>query len=95
MCRIDVSDHVLPFAGAIPSKMSFFAMLYLPKPEKCFFSRQWFGQPMKMEFEGQMFSVPQNWDGVLQNLYGDYMTPPPEEQRRCTHESKLIENTDA
>jgi len=72
-----------------------YAAVYLPKPEKCFFSRQWFGQPMKMEFEGQMFSVPQNWDGVLQNLYGDYMTPPPEEQRRCTHESKLIENTDA
>jgi lipopolysaccharide cholinephosphotransferase len=35
----------------------------------------------KLEFEGQYFYVPKNYDAILTQLYGDYMTMPKEEDR--------------
>lgn len=39
-------------------------------------------------FEGRLFSIPKGYDSVLRTQYGDYMTPPPEDQR-CGHEGAL------
>ena len=36
---------------------------------------------IKLEFEGQYFYAPKNYDAILTQLYGDYMTPPKEEDR--------------
>lgn len=33
------------------------------------------------EFEGHMFSIPENYDALLRRMYGDYMQLPPVEQR--------------
>lgn len=41
----------------------------------------WFGAGNPMEFEGRKFLVPSNYDAYLTQIYGDYMTPPPEDQR--------------
>lgn len=41
----------------------------------------WFAEPAELIFEGHRFSVPAGWDAMLTNMFGDYMTPPPEEQR--------------
>ena len=69
-----------------PSEEYFcYAAVYLPKPDKCFFKTEWFGQPKELEFEGQSFYVPSNSHEVLTKLYSDYMQLPPEEQRRPTH----------
>lgn len=35
----------------------------------------------KLEFEGQYFYAPKNYDAILTQLYGDYMTMPREEER--------------
>lgn len=35
----------------------------------------------KLEFEGQYFYGPKNYDAILSKLYGDYMTMPKEEDR--------------
>ena len=40
-----------------------------------------FMTPKKLEFEGCLFNGPSNYHEYLSGLYGDYMTPPPEEQR--------------
>ena len=40
--------------------------------------------PQKLEFEGRMWNVPHDTDSYLKNLYGDYMTVPPESERE-TH----------
>ena len=36
---------------------------------------------IKLEFEGQHFYAPKNYDAILTELYGDYMTMPKEEDR--------------
>ncbi|WP_278372289.1 LicD family protein [Segatella bryantii] len=38
----------------------------------------------KLEFEGYLFSAPQNWEIILSRLYGNYLQLPPIEKRR-TH----------
>ena len=34
-----------------------------------------------MPFEGELFSVPKEYDALLTVMYGDYMTLPPESKR--------------
>ena len=34
------------------------------------------------QFEDEMFYIPKAYDSILRNLYGDYMTLPPEEKRQ-------------
>lgn len=41
------------------------------------------------EFEGKMYPLPENWDRYLKHLFGDYMTPPPE-NKRIPHATKFI-----
>ena len=44
----------------------------------------------KLEFEGKQYNVPNNYDSVLTQLFGDYMKLPPQEQR-ITHNPVRIE----
>ena len=41
--------------------------------------------PTKVEFEGDFFNAPSNYDEYLSGLYGEYMKLPPED-KRVTHE---------
>ncbi len=41
-----------------------------------------------VEFEGQQFYTMANYETYLRNMYGDYMTPPPEDKRVSRHEIK-------
>lgn len=41
--------------------------------------------PVVVEFCGNKFYAMANYDEYLTNLYGDYMTPPPEEERETRH----------
>lgn len=43
----------------------------------------------ELEFEGELFHVPENYDALLRNLYGDYMTLPPED-KRDRHKSTIL-----
>ena len=40
-----------------------------------------FEQTVELEFENKHFSAVHNWDEYLSGIYGDYMTPPPENKR--------------
>ena len=41
-----------------------------------------FQRMVDMEFEGHTFPAPAGYHEILTDLYGDYMTPPPEEERQ-------------
>ena len=45
-----------------------------------------FAGTVKVEFEGHSFPTMSGWAENLTNLYGDYMTPPPEEKRIPHHD---------
>ena len=43
---------------------------------------EWFAKTVPVEFEGHIFPAPAGWDALLKNMYGDYMVPPPAEERK-------------
>lgn len=51
----------------------------------------YFHQQVEMPFEGGNFFVPQQYDGLLQVLYNDYMTLPPESERRIKTHCVLVD----
>lgn len=52
---------------------------------------EWYGAGVKIEFEGITVTVPKEYDKLLRQIYGDYMTPPPPEKRVTTHQTCIID----
>ena len=50
-----------------------------------------FDDLLELEFCGHQFWAPRNYDEILKNIYGDYMTLPPEEERRPMHGVAVVE----
>ncbi len=53
--------------------------------EKKVFKSEWFSDSVEVKFEQDMFPAPKCYHEVLTTLYGDYMTPPPVENRLSLH----------
>lgn len=49
------------------------------------FPRKDFEKATQLEFEGKMYSAPENYKHVLSNMYGDYMKLPPIEKQTSHH----------
>ncbi len=50
------------------------------------FDKAWFGEPLYIDFEGHKMPVPEKYHDMLTAYYGDYMTPPPENERDTGHD---------
>ena len=50
--------------------------------DKYIYKKEDFFDLIKLEFEGEYYYAPKNYDNVLTQLYGDYMTLPKEEDRK-------------
>ncbi len=46
------------------------------------YEAEWFRETVYLSFEKERFPAPAGWEALLRNMYGDYMTPPPEEERQ-------------
>lgn len=57
--------------------------------EKMTWPRKVFDNLIKFPFEDRVFCGPADYDTVLATLYGDYMTPPPKEQR-AVHQIEVV-----
>ena len=56
------------------------------KAKRNIFESQWFQYGTSLEFEGEDFSVPCDYDSILKTYYGEYMTLPPQRLRQPHHE---------
>ena len=52
---------------------------------------RWYEKYIKIQFEDISLSIIDEYENVLQLIYGDYMTPPPKADRVPTHGSTEIE----
>ena len=51
------------------------------------FPAEWFGKGTELPFEDMTIRVPENYDAVLTQMYGDYMTPIRDEKAQLQHHS--------
>lgn len=52
--------------------------------------KEWYSSSTELQFENNSFKVPVGYHNVLTKLYGDYMTPPPQEQQVTHHTNKVL-----
>lgn len=55
------------------------------------FLRKWFDDYVKLPFGEKEYRVPIEYDAFLKQVYGDYMTLPPEEERIGHHYYRVVE----
>lgn len=59
--------------------------------EKNIFPRTYFLNKMEFPFEGELYSIPREYDALLRMLYGDYMVLPPPEERQSKQHAILVD----
>lgn len=59
--------------------------------EKNIYPRSWLSQTRLCQFEDEEFSVPVGYDEILTQLYGDYMTPLPENKRGQKKHAEIVD----
>ena len=93
-CRILPKQRLAAFVrmeGKNDTKMvhTFFAAS--SKYRKSVFPRAWFTETVRMPFEGGTYPVSAYWDELLTVLYGDYLTPPPPEEREMKVHAEIVD----
>lgn len=61
------------------------AMLLVLEPDLLTWPRADWEERVETEFEGHRFFIPKAYDAVLTKQFGDYMVPPPKEERAGHH----------
>ena len=59
--------------------------------EKNIYPRAWMENTIRVPFETGEYPVSQDYDALLTVLYGDYMTPLPEEERGCKVHGEIVD----
>lgn len=59
--------------------------------EKNIYPRSWFESAVLLPFERGCYPVSAHYDELLTKLYGDYMTPLPEEKRGCKVHGEIVD----
>ena len=55
------------------------------------YPKHFFQDRVELPFEGGMYPVPKDYDGLLRIVYGDYLRIPPPEERECKQHAILID----
>ena len=59
--------------------------------KKEIFPKEWYSDGVVLKFEECDVMAPKEWDKILTQVYGDYMTPPPEDKRSGHHYTDIID----
>lgn len=54
------------------------------------FPKEWFGDGIELPFEDTTIPCPVEYDKVLTQMYGDYMTPPPDDKKADQHRMTVV-----
>lgn len=57
-----------------------------PTEDNIILPKEWFDEIEKVPFEDIEINIPKGYDSYLKYTYGDYMTPPPIEERTFAHQ---------
>jgi len=63
----------------------YFSALTFSGGKRKAYRKDWLGKGAEVEFEGERYTAPENWDAYLTHAYGDYMTLPPKEKQVSNH----------
>ena len=55
------------------------------KYKNSFFKKSYYTNPIYVQFEDTKLPVPEKYDKILTQIYGDYMTPPPIQEQQGWH----------
>ena len=55
------------------------------KYKNSFFKKSYYTNPIYVQFEDTKLPVPEKYDEMLTQIYGDYMTPPPLQEQQGWH----------
>ena len=69
-------------ADKLIDEKSDLTVIYATEFKGYIFPRDWYGEPVMHRFETSEAPLPKNYDEMLTSMYGDYMTPPPEDSRK-------------
>ena len=59
--------------------------------EKAIFPKEYYGEGLMVPFETRQYRIPAEWEQILTKVYGDYMTLPPKEKRKMSHNPLYID----
>lgn len=82
-----IKNHYLKKALRLHAKYPYQGARYVGMAEHCFgcrryrYDRKLFEDTTRLPFGGHMLKAPKEYDAILRQDYGDYMTPPPEAER--------------
>jgi len=71
------------YNGKHSEKVANVSLWYLKYPS---FNSSLMNETVDVEFEGHYFKALKNYDEFLSGIYGDYMTPPPQNERAPRHD---------
>lgn len=54
-------------------------------------NREWCENLTELEYEGELFKCPRDYDAMLTAIYGNYMQLPPEDQRENRHQIEEVD----
>ena len=62
-----------------------YCVLFSQRLKKCTFEKNLFEKKIEWKFEDSKFYIPEEYDKILKQIYGDYMKLPPENERVSGH----------
>ena len=99
-----LSVFLKPFANHFAKKMNKLTMKDKKESGECkyyqvfslvgnrihIFDKEWFSKQVLHKFEGYEFYIPNGYDSLLREEFGDYMVLPPIEQQKTHHTNKVF-----
>ena len=91
-------NRILKKTAALHSLYSYDSSEYVGSVESCYnydndrYKKDWFSGSATVDFENKKFKIPNGYDEILTQLYGDYMQLPPEEKQVTHHLNKTYWN---